>query len=335
MWQNFGALKDSTIGEIAGVSTASSAFRDKLNEATRRLLRRGDFPGTTVPIFVCIINGCLVMPRYVNKIRKVNFCNREVPVKGLWWQFLDVDRSCGWGSQYWSGWLGQQVGFQDSGRSPIVQDIMGDGRTVRYYKSTPLDNQKSLTIFGTDTNGDTLFTKGSGAWTEGYRLVLPSTADFAETPMTVRNITRVLRDKTQGFGHLYAYNQATALLEDLSHYEPSETNPNYAKYKVLIPPTGSPGCCGTSRGVLALVKLAYVPVQDDNDLVLIDNIDALKAEIQAVRFGEAGDFQSKVAFEADAVQELNRQAEDETPDNQIPITSDPFSGTGIGQMHVF
>src|SRR5258707_15264722 len=66
---------------IAGACSTTQDFTDLVNEAARRLMRRGDRFDTAIPIFVCVNNGCLVMPRYVQQIRRINFCNHEIKVR--------------------------------------------------------------------------------------------------------------------------------------------------------------------------------------------------------------------------------------------------------------
>src|SRR6266576_2340714 len=150
----------------------SDEFIDLINSATRRLARRGDWFETVVPIFVCVYQGCIVWPRYVGQVRKLNICNRPVSVNNLWYSFLtglhgDIGAGNGWsgwggvggwdgraGYGGWmSGWRGAQLGLNNLGTSPVLQDAMGDGRTVRSYTRCNADLGKTTTIFGTDNNG--------------------------------------------------------------------------------------------------------------------------------------------------------------------------------------
>ena len=75
---------------------------------------------------------------------------------------------------------------------------------------------------------------------------------------------------------------------------------------------------------MALVKLAFIPVKYPSDLVIIDNIEAIKAIVQSLKLRESNDFQNAIAAEADAIRELNRQLEDESPDEQFSAVTHPI-----------
>lgn len=192
------------------------------------------------------------------------------------------------------------------------------------------DIGKTVTIFGEDENGMPLRTNnGDGTWSDG--LVISIAAPYGSTSTLVRRINRVVKDETQGDIRLYAYNADQNLLYDLAVYQPSETNPNYARYQLQAASNKQP--CG----ILALVKLAFIPVKNDNDLVLIGNLRALKFAIQSVRASEAKDEANATELEMKAVHELNLELRNDNPDSQIPINLKSFgtahpSRHGIGRI---
>lgn len=324
----FGDLKASSIINIAGVTPSSSDFRRFVNESTRRLLARGDWEGTVVPMLACIDRGsCVVWPRYVGSVRQLNFCNQHVPIKNVWWDFLPYDRHLGWESNDWYRWTSgpwfSGKSMVNQARSPVFQDIQGDGRTVRVYPESSFDNGKSITIFGEDTNGERLMTRGAGAWTDGLKLVIQATPSqpYTETPVNIRRIDRVLKDQTTAPVRLYAYYAAGNVLEDIAYYEPTETRPNYLRSRLSLPCVSN-SCNGTAnslRSVIALVKLEYVPIVTDTDLVLIGNSIALKHMIMCIQSEEAGDLDRARMYLTMAVDELNQDLKDTNSDTQIPV----------------
>lgn len=325
----FGELKASTAADIAGVCADSAQFAARVNEITRRLLRRGDWSGTIVPIHTCVRAGCVVWPRYVGSVRKINVCNRPVAIKNVWYDFLEYRDRPSWGA--WCGCAARMIGQE---QAAAFSDIYGDGRYVRAYCTARNDIGKTIQLFGEDNHGQPLRTRGSdGNYTEGITITFA--APFASTSIYVRRIDRVIKDVTTGDVRLYAYNPATDILEDLALYGPTETVPSYVKYKLHAPSwpsttTAGQGTCCPTLSVLALVKLKFIPAQVDSDLVLIDNIDALKLMLQSVRYEENGDRASARGLESDAIRELNLQLRDDNPENQTPIVIDAFSGSGAG-----
>ncbi len=317
----FQEVQDSSIPQVANVCNTSPEFALLINDAVRRLMRRGDWPSATQPIFVCVRNGCIVWPRYVGQIRKVNICSHPMPVHNLWWEFMSgaKDRDCStWGSRF-----GHEASLQAYGRTSVFQDVQGDGRLIRAYPRCLNDIGKLITIFGTDNNGQPLQERDSANnWVPGVSIQLAN--PFGSTSVYVRSIDYVVKAETQCIVDMYAYNVSTNLLEDLAHYEPTETSPSYERTKVNVswPNTctafSTPNCCSAQKGVVALVKLKFIPVKYGTDLVLIDNIDALELEVQAIQFQKAGDRANYKSFETDAISELNRDVNDVTPDDQFP-----------------
>jgi len=337
---SFGDLKTSPIINIAGVSPSSKDFARRVNEAIRRIMRRGDWRQLVIPIHVCIAGGCVVWPRYVKSVRKMNFCREARVIKNVWYDFLPqlgAPQHCDWFGWIGGNWMRRHVAV-DQGKVSVFQDVQGDGRTIRAYLSTPLDANKTIKIFGEDNNGQMLMTQGVGSWTPGITLTLPSSSSglpYAESTMNVRRIDRVIKDVTEGPVRLYAFNAALNILEDIAIYEPSETNPSYERMRVHTPHSGS--CCSGNQSVVALIKLAFVPVVLDSDLVFIDNIDAIKLMIMSIKSEEASDWASKKDCEVECFRELNYDIWDEQRDDQIPVAHGPFGSFSeiVGSQHCF
>ena len=328
------------IQRVLGVCPTSADAAGYINEAGRRLMRRGDWFETFVPIFVGVYNGCLVTPRYVQQVRRMNFCNREVPVRNGWWEMLAYNQTyAGWRGWYES-WCGQSCGLRGQNVSPVMQDIQGDGRLVRAYPRCAQDTGKIMTIFGLDNNGQALVTVDptTGAITQGALLTLA--LPFGSTSSFVRSISYIVRDPTTLPVDCYAYNATTNLLEDLAHYDPDETTPSYTRYKLDVPwPYGCvssqyANCSAGMRGVLMMVKLRWIDAQNPMDLVLVPCVDALKLMIQAIRREDAGDRDGARAFEKDAIEVLNRELETNSPDEIFTVSNDSL-GHGVRMNHCF
>lgn len=328
----FGDVKASPeIRAVISFCPDSADFAAVINQVTRKLARRGDWAGTVVPIYVCVYNGCVTWPRYVGSVRKINLCRREVDVKNLWYDFLfgERGREC-----HWASMMGASCTMVQTGKTSVFQDIQGEGRTVRAYPRCQVDIGKTVTIYGQDNNGQDLMQRdANNNWIAGMTITLAS--PYGSTSTFVRHIDYVLKDQTQCPVNLFAYNATTDLLEDLAQYDPSETRPSYQRTRLGGMGMGGGGCqttcCGRKNPVLALVKLKFIPVIADTDLVLIDNLDALVLEIQANKAREAGDIASMRAFQADAIAELNRDLEDQSPEDEFSATNNVFGGRTFSQ----
>lgn len=314
------AKQSGAINDIAGSCPNGEKFRNLLNEATSRLMRRGDWDGTIVPIYVCVNANCIVFPRYVAEVRKLKLCNRTIPIQNSFYDFNVFGNN--W-RQCWSSWWQGDARMIGSTRSPVYQDVQGEGRLIRAYPRLNSDAGKTLTIFGIDNNGQTLrHLDEIQNWQDGKIITLEK--PFGSTDVYVRSIDRVLKDRTQGVVDVYAYNAATDKLEDIAHYDPSETNPAYAKYQLHA------GCCSISRSIVALVKLTYVPVQDDTDLVLVENLDSLADMMQSLKLKKAGDIQGSTNYEASAVRELNLDLWSKDGEDAVTVHNSPLADIYTG-----
>ncbi len=318
-------LQDSIrLKAIASACSTKAEFISLVNSAAERYMRRGDFIGTVEDIFVCVTNGCFVTPRYVAQIRRVNICNRDVEVHNGWWRFMRTNE----GGYRWHNWIGADCGnLQDRGTSPVFQDIMGDGRYIQVHIRCQADIGKTITFFGTDNNGQTLHHKNpDGTWSDGIILTMGVT-DVVST-VFVRHIDYVIKDPTECPIDCYALNSATGLLEEMAHYEPTETLPEYKKYFLTqnFPNWGTgtvagPGCCGVKRGVILRVKLKFIPAQVPTDILFVSNEDAIKKMVMSIKEEESGNFEAAKQWEMDAVHEGNLQIADQIPEEQFAVTN--------------
>jgi hypothetical protein len=347
-------VKASSIRRIANACPTSTTFLELVNEATERLMTRGDWATTVVPIHTCIKNGCVTFPRYVGQVRKMNLCGTPIPVSNIWSPYLDRSNYSSWYnfpnigtwgdlSSYYSvgGSLRYHpIGANNTGYYSVYSDPWGD-RYIRAYSQFPQDFGKTLTIFGTDESGQPLTTKNTAAdgtvtYAPGAKITLA--APFGSTSVKVRApIERVIKDVTQGRVWLYGYNDATANdLEDLAVYEPSETNPTYVRMQIPGKRFGN-SCSGSNceASVMAIVKLQFIPAANDEDLILIPNKAALKTMVQAIIFEESNDSEQAKEFESRAIRELNLQLRDVIPEDQTAIEIDGFNQTGVGVQRMY
>jgi hypothetical protein len=81
--------------------------------------------------------------------------------------------------------------------------------------------------------------------------------------------------------------------------------------------------------------MAFTPARVPNDLVYIQNIDALKLLIYAIRYEDSGQQEKARRYEADAIRELNLEIDDILPEDQTPVDFGELGGTSIGFQKCF
>lgn len=286
-------------------------------------MKRGDWSDLLWPIQVCVRKGSIAWPRYVGQVREANLCHHALPMRAINYRFLDMKHH-----HHWRHLCGQRCEMEQVGNVAIFNDMPVPNWTIRAYPMKAIDAGKTMTFFGVDQFQQPLQHQNpDNSWSDGVTLTLANpfgalVAKDGVTPIYPYRIDRVLRDATQGNVMVYAVN-ANGIMQDLAIYEPSETNPEYARSMLHLP------ChvdCARVLSVIAMIKLRFVPIIADTDLVLINDVEALKNFFQSSRLGESGDIAGKREYEKEAIRALNLKQKDDRPDEQMPVQVEPFSG---------
>jgi hypothetical protein len=329
--------KSQPIRVASSYGPETETFRDQVNEAQRRLLRRGSWFGTEVLVEFRVHDRCITWPREVGTIEGVAMGRNSdgTNVQNNWYSILHRGRD------HFHGGHEQGI-LQDIGFGTTYRDITGcPGSYIYAFATKREDWGKKITIFGTDTKLQPLQQKVGGFWQPGVTLTLGGTiqGQYVSTPMLVVNpILSVIKEVTQGNVILYSYDPTTQTMFDIANYQPGETNPQYRKSKlgercffnnVSTPTSGVTNPSPRHHKITALVKLAFVPVLSPYDFMLIDNIDALKLMIQSIRFEEDGDLANKDKCEAEAIRELNLELRTQFPQQSTVVVSDVVGGRMI------
>jgi hypothetical protein len=283
----------------------------------------------------CVTDHCITWPRPVASPLAINVCGRPTELQNRWYQFLPWDPShianaCNY---YLHGSRGNLIADMD-GTTPVFNPIACNaGMYLQFYIDNAVDAGQTITIFGIDSNGQVIRSQINGVWQEGIQLILA--VPYVQTPMLVRHVTRVLKSVTAGMVRGYQWDgsslQGTApLLLDLCQYQPGETSPDYL-HSCIRGFKPNSACCAYTR-ITALVKLGFVPVINDSDLVLIENIAAIRDMVMAIKAKEAGDLVRATAAEANAFRELNYQMRDRFPIEQFTTDFRPFGSAPLSRV---
>lgn len=336
MLLSFGDIKGSRALQIASAPPDSPEFASLVNASVRQLMTRGNWLGTVQPMEGCVTDGCITWPRYVATPLAVNVGGRPAEMQNRWYRFLPwtpdhIAAAC---NHYLKGSGGNLIAEMD-GSTPVFNPIAcNTGMYLQFFIDNITDAGKLITIFGIDSNGQVIRTQfNDGTWQEGVQLTLA--VPYVQTPVKVRKVLRVKKDITNGMVRGYQWdgtslNGANPLLLDLCVYSPSETSPDYMHSRLHgFRPNST--CCAFTR-ITALVKLGFVPVVNDDDLVLIENEDAIRDMVMSIKQKEAGDIATSKASEANAFRELNYQMRDRFPIEQFTSDFRPFGNAPLSRV---
>jgi len=332
----YGDLQDSRILQIAAAPPTSPEFASLVNASVRQLMVRGNWWATVQPMEGCVTDNCIVWPRYVTATLAMNAGNRNAELSNVWGRFLPWDSAntalaCNY---FQNGHVGN-VRAEMDGTVPVSNPIAcNSGMSLLFYIDNASDTGKTITLYGIDSHGQVIRTqRPDTTWQEGVQLTLA--APYVQTPMLVRKVTRVVKDVTNGMVRGYQWDgislSGTApLLLDLCTYAPGETSPQYLHSRLTGARFPTPSCA-FSR-ITALVKLGFVPVVNPNDLVLIENVDAIRDMVMAIKAKEAGDLNTATTHELNAFRELNYQMRDRFPIEQFTTDFRPFGAANLNRV---
>ena len=327
------AKASNAIQTAVGSCNNQDEFRQRVNDAVERLMYRGDWPGTILPIQLTVQRGIVTFPRQVARVRKINVTRHYIPIWNDWYTFLPYYWGAGECCGPFLAWLdpfspsltayGMSCTFAQPPTASCVLQVQG----------IPADTGAVIQVFGTDPTGNALRTdNGDGTFSDGLSFTINQPITIGTD--LVQYVSRVIKPVTQGQVLLGSLDTISGVSTPLAVYDPGDTNPSFAQYNL------HGACCNpvVNWSAVALVKLKFVPVIADSDLVMIPNLHALALFIKGVRYAEQGDRASGLGFQADAVKELNLQLWDNTPDNQIAIKINPFGSAlpgrrGIGKIY--
>lgn len=342
--KTLGDARDLSSGlpQIAGVCSTGDAFKNYVNIATRRLMKRGSW-FTTDQVAKFCYEGCdVVFPRWVGTVQGVKLCCAgEIPVNNNWGQILGptsawnngLYSNMNWGNGGYgmyggaSGWMG----VVDNGMVPIYSQVSGTtGKQIAYHISRPEDIGKTITLYGKFYGGMPLAQLRNGVWSEGLTITAISAGGDVLPAMTspdklVAQITSVVRDKTSGPCWLYEYGQdstGTNALRDIAQYQPSEDRPRYRRMKIngiCAEPACEDSYGRKIRSLEAICHLEFIPVEADSDFLLLSDFDALGLAIQGRILEEAGDTQNAELKYLSAIRELQYEERTRRPARQTSV----------------
>lgn len=229
----------------------------------------------------------------------------------------------------WFQWIPGGTGFNSNPPdSTWTFNSVGDGfvffrklpseGTIKITNTTT-ESAGSFNIRGYDSSGDKVFTGTGASRIEGENVAMPTVSGTSTTSSTVwddgDSVYGIVKPTTNGVLLVYHVASVGGTETLIARYDPGEVNPNYRRYMV-------PGACITDGQVVALCKIAFVPVVVDNDQITPGNLIALEIALMAVNFRRKAEMDKATQYLQMAIDELNSEvftfnAEQSLPTLQI------------------
>lgn len=305
--------RTSRIPFIANLCSDDSRVADLVNEAQRRLIRLGKWWGLYQKIKICIDRtGCVTWPRQVAGLENVAVNNVPVRIRNEWYEFLDASpglmpKRNGNCSSCSVDYCWPTLDLYDRGTVPAFGELSPPNKKLRFYPTNSADVGKRILVKGHDQNKIWIRTLDAGAMIDGIYVTLA--LPFVDTAIELWDFTSIQKPVTADRVLMYELDTVTAGVRQLGDYESDETTPVYRRSLIYNLDKACGKCCDgtTTKTITAMAKLEFVAAVNDNDILMIGNLDAIKDMVQAILKRENNLEAEAVALERAALRELNRE----------------------------
>jgi hypothetical protein len=251
-----------------------------INSGTERCLHRGHWIGTTPKYTINVTSQLLSLPPQLATIEKVAVCQWPVKLRNQWAEFNDQ----GWGvsndpaTPTCTSYCSSQVLAR--GSSPLFQDILAPGFKIRAQCDVIDDVGVAVLYLGYDLNGNWVRTKVAGVWQDGETITL-SQSPGTLSATVFSKITDIQKPLTAG--QIWEYQIDGLTNPIIGHHQFWETRPSYPRYLIPTIP-------GSATQVDLIGKVAFYPVVNPTDYLIISNLEALRLACMSVRLEEEYNF---------------------------------------------
>ncbi len=272
-----------------------------VNSAQRRLLlakESGDegWYGTWAEMHFTVSRSgpFITLPRGVARIEASTICDRPVWIQNQFYEYLDFGNGtlpkrfrCQCGSFLQGYQRNNAITFTD----------LTPGRRVACFATSDTDEGKEVLIQGIDAaTGEPVRSQVGTSVSDGELVVLAGPGKFVTTNTTFTRLTGIQKDPTDSTVQFVEVDPTTGDQTLIHIMDPSETVAGYPRYYFDRLPSD---CCvgfntstcnvatvSQNLQVKAIVKMDLVPALVDTDYLIIQNLEALISESQAVRYSE-------------------------------------------------
>lgn len=271
-------MKGSSLPAQLNLCPDDARFTSRVNRALEWLLSCGSFMGTTRHVQFCIDEACFVTPGCIANVEAVRACHDAARIENNWYRMLPGFNPHRWetGDLWWE--------YRD--QVPSFRTLCRP-RLLRSYIASSTDRGKKIKFLGYDKNRIWVRTLQGGVYKDGEVVILNS--PFVDTTIEYSSVTAVQKDPTDQGVRVFSHPLGDDTLTPFALYEYWETNPTYQRYRVNNDDVLDSTTCPGGRTVEAEVKLAFVPVKDDEDILPIWNRVAMEMAVMGVKALDDGD----------------------------------------------
>jgi len=227
----------------------------------------------------------ITLPREIARLESVTVCNNPVALNNAFAEYLRFGNGRMTASR--CRCPGELAGYARN-NAVTFTDLSNAPQLIRVYRTSDQDDGKRTLIQGVDSNGVVVYSTDVADRVQGVFLYFDSVP--VTTALSFNRLTGIQKDITAGQVEYYQVDPTTGEEVLLLTMQPSETTASYRRYYFSDLPSS---CCpvpGQAEGtvqVTAIAKLDLIPVISDTDYLLLQNLEAMIEQAQAIRLMEA------------------------------------------------
>lgn len=315
--RTYGQVKDSLakVAGAAGMPVTDARLIEVTNRAVEELMNEGEFPGVVDRWALRTVEGLVTLPYHLDRIMQV--CVNDYPreIRSPWYEFVQY----GPGQQY-------ETRASD-GAQKLWSDVVMDRGEVRLAVPIPdADGPWALRVYpqidervdgvyptvniqGLNADGDivnTLSNGTAGPCSIGDTLQLVQPPGYVQSVSDFTTVDAFIKPETCGYLTMKAWNGVTEV--EVAKYAPAQTVCSFRQYLI---PAVVPSLNETSpvpRYLLARCRRRFVPVTEDNDVLIIGNLPALREMVVALWKRDSDAWDDYAAHKQSAVTILTKEA---------------------------
>lgn len=305
MKATLGQLKSQISPSVVGLQTCSSEYLALVNKATQRLIMSPDqWWDVTGRIQINALNGCITWPRQIAAPISVAICGCPIPIRNEWFEFLES----GYGLRCCNTCDHQLF---DRGTAVTFKDIR-NGYCTKITTTADEDADQEIGFYGYDLNGNWIRSDdGLGNIRDGYWMDIPTSAGtsvIGTKQFSAGAITQIIKPQLNGALQLWDSNFGDVTdTQQIGVYDWNDTTPSFRRSFI----GGLSQQCTTQ--ITMMYKAEFMPVQNDNDFLMIANIPAMEHMMMAVQLFSKNQMQLASGHEAKARQILDNEVNHYVP----------------------
>lgn len=295
------------------------------------------------------VNHCepyIVAPRGVARFEAVDVCDRPVPLRNQFFEFMLFGSGYMRQHDHWRrSWRRGGEGAFTRNNTVTFRDLCGAPQQLQVFCVNPADANakppKRVLIGGYDANGQVITSQDGNNTVQGEFVTLRVPFATTVNKFSSPHLSGVQKDVTVGDVQIQStnINPQTNSPDLLLTMEPTETVAWYRRYYLHgLPRHCCP--CPSQPGqvqVRVLAKLDYLPIVADTDYLLIQSLEALNLECQSIKMSGTQETAAQglaANFHKSAIRMLIGQCTHVEGRNNPSINWRPFGSASLEKRRV-